>query len=88
MDVKVFGFIYRDIKSKASREAFQIYAEELTGITGMVAVQYFSYEQAGEILWFKNLQGIEIPISAATYSCGIKCTLSCIIVELPNIYRH
>ena len=68
MDVKVVGFICRDVKSQASQEAFQIYAEELTGITGMIAVQYFPYEQGGKIFWFKNLKGIEIPVSTATYS--------------------
>jgi len=68
MDIKVFGFICRDVKSKASQEAFQIYAEELKGITGMLAVQYFPYEIGGDIMWFKNAQGIDIPVSTATYS--------------------
>lgn len=68
MDIKVFGFICRNVKSKESQEAFQIYAEELKGITGMLAVQYFPYELGGEIMWFKNSQGIEIPVSTATYS--------------------
>jgi hypothetical protein len=68
MDIKVFGFICRDVKGKASQEAFQIYAEELKGITGMLAVQYFPYELGGDILWVKNSQGVDIPISTATYS--------------------
>lgn len=68
MDIKVFGFICHDVRSKASKEAFQIYAQELEGITGMLAIQYFPYELGGEILWFKNAQGIDIPVSTATYS--------------------
>lgn len=68
MDIKVFGFICRDVKSKASKEAFQIYTEELKGITGMLALQYFPYELGGDIMWFKNSQGIDIPVSTATYS--------------------
>jgi hypothetical protein len=68
MDIKVFGFICRNVKSNASQEAFQIYAEELKGITGMLAVQYFPYELGGDIMWFTNSQGIDIPVSTATYS--------------------
>lgn len=68
LDIKVFGFICHNVKSKASQEAFQIYAEELKGITGMLAVQYFPYELGGDIMWFKNAQGVDIPVSTATYS--------------------
>jgi hypothetical protein len=68
MDIKVFGFICRDVKSQAAQEAFQIYAEELKGITGMLAVQYFPYELGGDIMWFKNSENMDIPVSTATYS--------------------
>jgi len=68
MDIKVFGFICQNVKSKESQEAFQIYAEELKGITGMLAVQYFPYELGSDIMWFKNSLGIDIPVSTATYS--------------------
>jgi len=68
MDIKVFGFICRNVKSKEAQEAFQIYAEELKGITGMLAVQYFPYELGGGIMWFKNGQGLDIPVATATYS--------------------
>lgn len=68
MGIKVFGFICRDVKSNHAQEAFQIYAEELTGITGMLAVQYFPYELGDNILWYKNKQGIDIPVVTASYS--------------------
>ena len=68
LDIKIFGFICRDIASKESQEAFQIYAEEMTDITGMLAVQYFPYELDGEIYWKKNKKGIDIPIVTAKYS--------------------
>lgn len=68
LGIKVFGFICRDISSADSQEAFQIYAEELKDISGMIAVQYFPYEQQGEIYWKKNLHGINIPIVTARYS--------------------
>ncbi|WP_300698086.1 GxGYxYP domain-containing protein [Bacteroides sp.] len=66
--IKIFGFICRDVMSKNSQEAFQIYAEELTGITGMLAVQYFPYELGENILWYKNNKGIDIPVVTASYS--------------------
>lgn len=66
--IKVFGFICRDVMSSNSQEAFQIYAEELTGITGMLAVQYFPYELGENILWYKNNKGIDIPVVTASYS--------------------
>lgn len=68
MGIKVFGFICRDVKSAQAQEAFQIYVDELTGVTGMLAVQYFPYELGGDILWYKNKEGIDIPVVTATYS--------------------
>lgn len=68
MGIKVFGFICRDVKSDYAQEAFQIFAEELTGITGMLAVQYFPYELGENILWYKNNKGIDIPVVTASYS--------------------
>ena len=68
LGIKVFGFICRDISSPEAQEAFQIYAEELDGISGMIAVQYFPYEQQGEIYWKENKKGINIPIVTARYS--------------------
>lgn len=68
LGIKIFGFICRDVASPAAQEAFQIYAEELEGITGMVAVQYFPYELDGSIYWKKNKEGIDIPIVTSRYS--------------------
>lgn len=68
MNIKIFGFICRDVSSEASQEAFQIYAREMEGITGMLAVQYFPYELGGQIYWKKDKHGIDIPIVTATYA--------------------
>ena len=68
LNVKVFGFICVDVASEAAQEAFQIYAEELTGITGMVAIQFFPYELDGEIYWKTNKSGIDIPVMTTRYS--------------------
>lgn len=68
LGIKVFGFICKDVNSKAALEAYQIYAEEMTDITGMIAVQYYPYELSGEIIWVSNKKGVDIPVVAARYS--------------------
>ena len=68
LGIKIFGFICIDVGSNAAQEAFQIYAEELEDITGMMAVQYFPYELSGEIYWKKNKKQIDIPVVTARYS--------------------
>lgn len=66
---KVFGFIVHDLDSKEAMDAYQIYVEELEDIAGIIAVQYAPYHGGlGDIYWFKNKKGIEIPIVTATYS--------------------
>lgn len=71
--VKVFGFICRNVFSEESRKAFQIYAEEMDGIVGMIAVQYNPYNGGkGEIIWVKNRKGVEIPVVTSSYSIWAK----------------
>lgn len=66
--VKVFGFICKDLSSAGALKAYQIYAEELEGITGIIAVQYSPYNGGqGKIFWVKNKNGIEIPVITAKY---------------------
>lgn len=67
LGIKVFGFICKDVNSEAALEAYRIYAEEMTGITGMIAVQYYPYELSGEIIWVSNKEGVDIPVVAARY---------------------
>lgn len=68
LGISVFGFICFDVSSAEAQEAFRIYAEEMPGITGMLAVQYFPYELDGRIYWQPNREGIDIPIVTARYS--------------------
>lgn len=65
---KVFGFICKNVSSKASMEAYKIYAEEIEDLTGMIAVQYAPYNGGhGQTFWVKNKKGIEIPVVTAKY---------------------
>lgn len=68
---KVFGFICKNVSSPEALKAYQIYAEELEDITGIIAVQYSPYNGGhGKVFWAKNKKGIEIPIVAAKYQIG------------------
>jgi hypothetical protein len=64
--VHVFAFICRNLYSKGAMEAYQIFAEELEDLTGMIAVQYAPYNGGnGDVFWVKNREGIEIPVLTA-----------------------
>lgn len=67
LDIKIFGFICFNVASAEAQEAFQIYAEEMPGLTGMIAIQYFPYELEGEVYWKTNKQGIDIPVATTRY---------------------
>jgi len=68
--VKVFGFIcFGDRWSADAKVAFNIFAQELDGIVGMVAVQYNPYQDSkGGIVWVNNRNGVKIPVLAPKYA--------------------
>jgi len=69
MNITVFGFITEDFDSENAIEAYQIYAKEMPGLTGMIAVQYYPYEGGvDDIIWVKNNQGIDIPVVRASFA--------------------
>lgn len=68
LNIKIFGAIFKDVSSKEAQEALEIYAQELEGITGMIAIQYFPYELGKKIYWHKNKDGLAIPTLTADYS--------------------
>lgn len=67
MNLTVFGCICKDVRSEAAKEAFQIFAEEIENISGIVAVQYYPYELGGDIIWVSDKDGINIPVVTARY---------------------
>jgi len=65
----VIGFISMDVSSHSAINAYKIYAEEIEGLTGMIAVDFNPYHGGGgEIFWVENSDGIEIPVVTAKYS--------------------
>jgi hypothetical protein len=64
--IKVFGFICHKLDSKEALEAYRIFAEELNGIAGMIAVQYSPYNGGyGKVFWVRDRKGDNIPVLSA-----------------------
>lgn len=59
-----------DINGQAARDAYQIYAEEVENLTGMIVVEFSAgYEGSnGEIFWPTNKEGIHIPVVGSKFS--------------------
>ena len=67
--VKIIGNIYKDRNSPEAQKAMQVFAEEIDGLVGLVALSYNPYEDGkGEIRWVKNKKGIDIPVLYPKYS--------------------
>jgi hypothetical protein len=69
MGIGVFGFLTEDFDSPDAIEAYQVYAENMPGLVGMIAVQYYPYEGGpNDIIWVKNKAGVEIPVVRASFA--------------------
>lgn len=68
LNIKIFGFICKDVFSAEARQAYDIYAREMEGLTGMMAIQYDPYNMGGDIIWVKNKENTDIPVVTAKYS--------------------
>lgn len=67
--VKLLGVMALDVKSEASKEAFQAYVDANDQLEGIVALQYTPYAGgAGDIIWVKNKAGYDIPVITVKYS--------------------
>ena len=67
--VKVLGLIAHDVRSESAKEGFQAYIEANDQLEGIVAIQYSPYAGGeGDIMWFKNQRGYEIPVITAKFS--------------------
>ncbi len=67
--VKVLALMAMDFDSEASIEAYQAYISANDQLEGILAVQYTPYAGGqGEIMWFENSQGVDIPVISVSYS--------------------
>ncbi len=61
-------FIVNDSSSRQAKEVYQIFAEELDSLYGMLVMDYAPYHKGmGQIYWSKNRDGIEIPAVTARF---------------------
>ncbi len=66
--VKVFGCLTRDIDSDEAKKMYQIFADSIDGLVGIIAIQYVPYNGGnGAIYWVTNKDGKHIPVLTAKY---------------------
>lgn len=67
--INVLSFICLDIDSPDAMKAYEIFAREMDGLAGMIALQYYPYDGGdGAVYWFPNARGIDIPVVCIKYS--------------------
>jgi hypothetical protein len=67
--IALLGFICHRVASEDARRAYQVFAEEIPGLTGMISVQYAPYEGGGgEVYWVADRTGAEIPVATPRFS--------------------
>lgn len=65
---RVLTFICKDVTSRESLEAYQVFADRIPGLLGMIAVQYYPYNGGhGEIFWVEGMDGHQIPVITPRY---------------------
>ncbi|MFI3333146.1 MAG: hypothetical protein SNG81_09090 [Rikenellaceae bacterium] len=67
--VKVLALMAMDVTCEASQEAYGAYIKANDQLEGIIAMQYTPYAGGqGEIMWFENSRGIDIPVVTIKYS--------------------
>jgi hypothetical protein len=67
--LKVLGLFTNDCKSSNAKVAYQKFIEANNQLEGIIVVQYVPYNGgSGEVYWYKNSDGIEIPVITVRYT--------------------
>ena len=67
--VGLLGVMAMDVKSAASREAYQAFVDANDRLEGIKALQYSPYAGGGgEVFWVTNKNGYDIPVITVRYS--------------------
>jgi hypothetical protein len=67
--VNVLGLFSDNVVSEKSKEAYQAYIQNNDELIGIIAIQYDPYAGGdGQIMWFKNSKGYDIPVVTTRYS--------------------
>jgi len=63
-----YMFLCYENGTKEAIEAYQIFAEEIEDLIGMLTIQYSPYNaEEGKVFWVTNSDGIDIPVSTCKY---------------------
>ena len=67
--VGLLGVMAMDVKSAASREAYQAFVDANDRLEGIIALQFSPYAGGGgEVFWVTNKNGYDIPVITVRYS--------------------
>jgi len=68
--VKILGLMCRDVGSAAAKDGYRAFIEANDQLEGIVVVQYSPMYASGEgeIFWFKNSAGFQIPVVTVKYT--------------------
>lgn len=67
--IKILGLVAWDVLGNDAREAFQEYISANDQLEGIIATGYAPYSGGkGEIMWFKNSKGVDIPVVTMKYA--------------------
>ena len=62
----VLCLIFDDLKSDKAREAMKIYAREMPGLKGILAMDFYPYSQGeGKVFWIDRADGPPLPVATA-----------------------
>lgn len=65
----VLALVCMDVVSDRAKEAYEAYIRNNDELIGIVVIQYTPYAGGkGEVMWFKNAQGYDIPVVTVRYS--------------------
>lgn len=68
-NTRVIGFNVAKYDSAAALQAYRIFAEQTTGLLGIMVFEYDRYEAgAGRVFWVKDRTGIDVPVVSARYA--------------------
>ena len=67
--MKVLGLFTNDAKSENAKKGYKTFIEANNCLEGIIVVQYAPYNGGnGEVYWYKNSDGIEIPVITVKYT--------------------
>ena len=62
----VLCLIFDDLEGDAAREAMQVYADEMPGLKGILAMDFYPYSQGeGDVYWIDREDGTALPVVTA-----------------------